>query len=94
MPYLMVKLSVEDFAKWKDTFEGLESDRINAGSKGGHIFRNVDDQNQVVVILEMEDLDRAREFLGSPQTQQAMQEAGVTGPPEILFLDEVDRPTG
>ena len=94
MPYLMLKISVEDFAKWKDTFDRIEPERINAGSKGGYIFRNVDDQNQVVLILEMEDLDRAREFLGSPQSQQAMQEAGITGVPEILFLDEVDRPTG
>ncbi len=94
MPYMMVKISVEDFAKWKDSFDRLGSGRINAGSKGGYVFRNIDDQNQVVVILEMEDLDRAREFLGSPQAQQAMQEAGVTGPPELLFLDEVDRPTG
>jgi hypothetical protein len=91
---MMVKISVEDFAKWKDSFDRLGSDRINAGSKGGYVFRNIADQNQVVVILEMEDLDRAREFLGSPQAQQAMQEAGVTGPPELLFLDEVDRPTG
>ncbi len=93
MPYLLIRHKVEDYDRWKKAFDDHESIRQAAGSKGGYLFRNADNSNEVVMIVEMEDLDRARQFVGSDDLRQAMEGAGVTGPPEILFLELADRPS-
>ena len=93
MPYLLIRHKVEDYDRWKKAFDDHASIREAAGSKGGHIFRSADNPNEVVAIMEMEALDRARQFVGSDELRQAMQKAGVTGPPDILFLEHADRPS-
>ena len=93
MPYLLVRHTVEEYDRWKPVFDEHAPMRKDAGSKGGYIFRSADNPNEVVAIMEMEDLDRARQFVASDDLRQAMQKAGVTGPPEIRFLELADRPS-
>ncbi len=93
MPYLLIRHTVEDYDRWKPVFDEHAPMRQAAGSKGGYLFRSADNPNEVVAIMEMEDLDRARQFVASDDLRQAMQKAGVTGPPEILFLELDDRPS-
>jgi hypothetical protein len=52
-------------------------------------MRNVDDPKDVTVILGWSDLEKARAFTQSVSLKEAMQKAGVTGPPEIRFLEAV-----
>ena len=93
MPHLLIHHKVEDYDRWKKAFDEHAPMRQAAGSKGGYLFRSADNPNEVVMIMEMEDLDRARQFTESDDLRQAMQKAGVTGPPEILFLELDDRPS-
>jgi heme-degrading monooxygenase HmoA len=67
--------------------------RKASGSNGGHLFRNADDPNDLAILLEWADVKKARQFVQSDDLRQAMQWAGVSGPPEILFLDEPARPS-
>jgi heme-degrading monooxygenase HmoA len=92
MACILVQHCVEDYDKWKAVFDGQKALRQAAGSKGGTVFRNADDANQITVLLEWDDLDSARAFTGSDDLREAMQRAGVTGRPDIRFLDEADRP--
>jgi heme-degrading monooxygenase HmoA len=93
MAYLLVQQSVEDKNKWKAVFDEHGADRKAAGSKGGLVFRNANDPNQVTVLLEWDSLEHARAFAGSDELREAMQKAGVTGPPNVSFLDEIDKPS-
>ena len=54
------------------------------------MFRNADDPEEIVVLLEWDSLERARAFAQSPDLRETMERAGVTGPPDIRFLDRVD----
>ena len=92
MKYILVQQEVEDYDKWKLLFDEHE-DRQAAGSKGGVVFRNADNPNQVTVLLEWDNLENARAFTGSEDLREAMQRAGVVGPPNVYFLEEVDRPS-
>jgi heme-degrading monooxygenase HmoA len=92
MTYILVQQHVEDYDKWKAVFEEHE-DRQAAGSKGGIVFRNADDPTQVTVLLGWDNLENARAFTGSDELRAAMQRAGVVGPPNVYFLEEVDRPS-
>ena len=48
MPYMLALHKVEDYAKWKSGFDEGVAIRKAAGSKGGYIFRNADDPNEIV----------------------------------------------
>jgi hypothetical protein len=51
-----------------------------------HLLRNSDDPNEVVLLFETQDLQRARDFAASSDLREKMQEAGVVDKPDIYFL--------
>lgn len=93
MGYLLVHNKVKDFNTWKPVFDEHASMREAAGSKGGYVLQNLDDPSEVTIILEWDDMDKAREFAQSQDLREAMEKAGVIGPPDIRFLERVDRPS-
>ena len=93
MPYLLIRHKVEDYAKWKPFFDEHGTTRKTEGSKGGYVFRNADDRNEIVMLFEVEDLERIRRFIESEDLREAMQKSGVTDKPDIYYLDEADRPS-
>ena len=44
---------------------------------------------EVVILMEWDELERARQFVASPDLKEAMQNAGVTDMPTITFLSQV-----
>ncbi len=66
MSYVLIRHKVKDYASWKPVFDEHGSARQAAGSKGGHLFRSADDPNEVTAILEWDDIQKARDFIGSP----------------------------
>ena len=91
--YFLVRSKVEDYAKWKAVFDEMGGARKAASSKGGHVFRSINDHNEVVVLLEFENSERCDQFARSEDLKQAMQRAGVVDKPDIYLLEEVDRPS-
>lgn len=61
------------------------------GSKGARLFRTADDPRELVVLLEWDDLAKARRFAASDDLREAMQRAGVADRPDLYFLDEVEK---
>jgi len=59
------------------------------GSKGARLFRNANNPQEAFILLEWDDLEKARQFTQSAKLRQAMQRAGVTDQPDIYFLEEV-----
>ncbi len=91
MPYILVRHKVEDYAKWKPIFDEDGVNRKAGGSKGSQLLRNADDPNELLILMEWDDLGKARQFTQSPALREAMERAGVTDHPDIYFLDEVER---
>lgn len=92
MPSLLIRHTVVDFAVWKPVFDEHGMTRRANGSRGGWILRSADDPHEVFVLLEWDDLERARLFADSDDLREVMARAGVTGEPEIWFLEELDCP--
>ena len=90
MPYIVVRHSVADYAKWKPIYDEHGSTRGAAGCKGTQVFRNADQPEEIVVLLEWDSLERARAFTESQALRETMERTGVTGPPDVRFLDRVD----
>jgi heme-degrading monooxygenase HmoA len=91
MPYLLVRHKVEDYAKWKPVYDKNGGARKAGGSKGARVFRNANNPKEIVVLTEWDDLAKARQFSQSEDLKKAMQQGGVTGAPEVLFLDQVEQ---
>jgi hypothetical protein len=51
------------------------------------VLRNVDDPNEVLVLSEVDSLQKARDFAASSDLREKMQEAGVVDRPDIYFLE-------
>ena len=90
VPYVIVKYKVADYARWKPIFDADGANRQAGGSKGGQLFRSADDPNEVVMLFEW-DLEKARQFSQSEELRAKMQEAGVLGPPDFYFLEEIEQ---
>jgi heme-degrading monooxygenase HmoA len=91
MPYMLVRHKVEDYEKWKPVFDGHQATRSESGGKGGFLFRNADDPNEIIILLEWPDLEDARRFAQSEDLRETMQRAGVAEQPDIYFLEEVEK---
>ena len=86
MNHLLIRHKVADFTKWKAAYDAHVSARENAGLKELHLLRNADRMDEVVILFEVRDVGKAREFANSTELREAMQNAGVTDKPDIWFL--------
>lgn len=91
MPYTVTRQTVGDFPRWRRAFEDNADAREEAGSRGGHIFRDDADHDRVVVFLAWEDLGDAREYLESEHVEEEREEGGVEDR-DTLYLEELGRP--
>ena len=90
MHYLVARLKVEDYTKFKSVFVEREPLRLALGSKGGKLWRNANDPNEVVVFLQWDTLEHAQQFTQSTTLRDGMKLAGVADRPEFFFLDEAE----
>ena len=93
MASMFIKLRVADFAAWKPVFDELEPTRRQAGFTAHSVHRDADDPNVIIIAYRVGDIAHAREYASSQDLRQAMQRAGVQGPPEFWFADDVEDKT-
>jgi hypothetical protein len=91
MPALLIRHKVADVAVWKPVFDDHSTTRAANGSLGGRVFRNHADPEEVLVLLEWDDLERADLFALSDDLNEAMVRSGVADRPDIWILTEIDR---
>lgn len=87
MTYTMIRLTVADYAKWRVGFDAAASARKALGATGNdQIYRESENPNAVVAVLEWKDEKKAREWFQSPTLKQAQQSAGVTATLGMQYL--------
>lgn len=92
MPYVLVTQRVENYPKWRRAFEENAGEREEAGSTGGHIFRDVEEQDRITLFLAWDDLDAAREYLNSESVKAELEAGEVEEAPRIRYLEQMGRP--
>ena len=86
MTYVLIRHKVADFGKWKLVYDGDITSRQRAGLKETHLLHNVQNHEEVVLLFEADDLQKALEFCNSSDLRDTMQKAGVIAKPDIVFL--------
>ena len=87
MGLMIIHHKVKDFAAWKPIYDAHELKRIDAGLSNGRVFQSVDDANDLVILFDMADAQRARDFAASEDMRTTMAGGGVLGPPTLHFLE-------
>jgi heme-degrading monooxygenase HmoA len=73
MAFVLIEHLVGDFEVFRQVYLDDGERRRISGSKGGKVYRAADDPNNVIVVLEWDDTERAREWAASLELEQAMQ---------------------
>jgi hypothetical protein len=82
---LTIHIKVKDYATWRSAYDGHEKNRLSAGITNGRVFRNAQDQNDVVILQDVADVAKARSWLSSDDMKATMQKSGVVGTPNVRF---------
>jgi quinol monooxygenase YgiN len=88
---MFVRHKVNEFEAWKRVYDEFASTRLEKGVIGASVHRSVDEPNKITVTQQFKDLDTATAFANSEELKAAMAKAGVAGPPEIWFTEDVEQ---
>jgi len=90
MPFVLVRVSVADYAKWKGLMAQHVAKRAELGSRGTRVFRDAEHPDRVFCLTEWGTFSKAREFMGWGDPDEIRERSTVTGAPEVVLLDQVD----
>jgi len=88
MATIAVRHTVGDFDGWKIGFDEHGANRKQHGCTGETVLRDEANPNDVLILTSWPSMKEAHEFADDPSLAEAMQRAGVVGPPRIEFYDE------
>lgn len=84
--YMKYEFRVEDFATWKEVYEGRDEARSEAGCIGSRVLRNLDDSNAVLVMQEWAHRNDAEVYASSPGVKVALSKSGIIGTSQPSFF--------
>lgn len=90
MSHILLRLTLEDYARWKPVFDEYSNLRKDYGSGGGQLLRNTGNPNEVVIFFDWPDHEKGRQYFQSDDVLRAMKQAGVSGR-DLYFLEEVEK---
>ena len=77
MPYVVAKLKVKDYSQWRPKFDMGASFRKASGLISEHVFKSESNPNEVVLVFEWRELEKAKQLMQSPELKERMKESGV-----------------
>ncbi len=88
MAYFMARVSVEDYATFREVFDGREGARKAAGALSSRVFQSVDDPNEVIIEIEFPTVEAAKAHQTSQGLRDAQERAGAKETPRTLVVNE------
>jgi heme-degrading monooxygenase HmoA len=90
MAYVLIEHLVGDYETFAKVYLDDAERRGLSGSRGGKVFRAADDPKNIIIVLEWDDLDRAREWAGSLELHEAMRwSTSNVATPRITVMEHV-----
>ena len=84
---MTIHVKVKDYNTWRTAYDGHEKSRLSAGITNGRVFRNAQDQDDIVILQDVADVAKARSMMNSDDMKVTMQKSGVVGTPVVRFAD-------
>jgi hypothetical protein len=89
MIQVLVHHEVADYKSWRSVFDESLDFRHDGGECSCRIFRKAGNPNDLTLLFDWEDMERAKRYMTSDEPRKKMKEAGVVGAPEIHYLAEM-----
>ena len=89
MIQVLVHHKVADYSSWRSVFDAALDFRHSGGECSCRIFRKTGNPNDLTLLFEWQDMDKAKHYMTSDELRKKMQQAGVMGVPEIVYLAEM-----
>ena len=86
MKYMLCRNKVADFAPWKMVFDSHAEAQRQSGLHLQSLWRGLDDPNEVFMLFEVKDIEKARSFVTSTKVPDAQRQSGVQEKPDIYFM--------
>ena len=91
MSQVLIRHKVTNYEHFKVMFDGDAGRRRLGGSKGGHLFCQVEDPNTLIAVFEWDDEVRARQFTSSYELREASEwSTSAAGQWEAIVLREIE----
>ena len=86
MALMIIQHKVRDYDAWRPVYDAHQSSRTEAGATNGRVYRKAEDPNDILVLHDVSDVDKARAWTGGADLRAAMERSGVVGEPAIYFV--------
>ncbi len=86
----MVQHRVKDYDRWRPFFVEDGRRQRRAGFTKWRIGRNTADPNDIIIVFECNDLDKAKEVYSDPEVARIVKKAGVIGKATFLLVEDVE----
>ena len=85
---MLVKQKVESVGQWNAVFRNPDLDAVRRvhGLVVTGTYVDANDPNTVIIVMDMQDLDKARRFAGSAELAAARERAGAIGSPDGVWF--------
>lgn len=93
MATVLVRHKVGDYGKWKSVYDEGKTLVKSSGGKRQRLFKNSQNDRELVILTEFDDLEKAHKFAHSDELKQTMSKAGVAEEPTVYFLEELEDQT-
>jgi hypothetical protein len=87
MSTMILRFKVKDYDAWRQFFDAGQSRREAFGLSNGHVFRSVEDENEVVLLFDVTDLTKAKQFPTLPEREAIWEKSGVVGTPSHYLIE-------
>ena len=88
---IMVVHKVKDFDAWLKVYDAEgKAKRAENGLVDRGLGRGIDDPNMVSIVFAVTDMAKAKARIASEELKKIMTDAGVEGPPQIIYYRLVD----
>jgi quinol monooxygenase YgiN len=88
---MFVRHKVSDYGNWKRVYDEFASVRKENGVTRASVHRDANDADAIIVTHQFKDINTARAFADSEELKSAMANAGVSGPPEMWFGEDIEQ---
>ena len=89
MIYMHCQVRFEDFDRWKASMDADAAAQHAAGIHLKQMWRGIENPNIAFFVLEVDDMDRAREFLAPDAVAKAEAEAGASDF-QYFFVERIE----
>ncbi len=83
MATVFLRHPVADYDAWRPVYDVDVARRDTVGLTEVGVFRDASDPNSVLIVWDTDDVSEFEAMLADEELKAAMDEAGVTGPPEV-----------